>query len=177
MSRNKSLINDYTTESGLLKIEAWARDGLTHEDIAHNIGINVSTFYEWKKRSPEIAEALKKGSIPADIIVENALFKRATGYKTVERRKIKLPDGTTRVEVVEKEIAPDTTAGIFWLANRQPDKWKRKQIDERYTEQITPEERQAVEDFLAEGEKAKKTSLEDYIKQNQVEPDGQDGPD
>ena len=173
----KNKINDWITESGLLRIEAWARDGLSISEIAHNMGIAEGTLYEWKKKHTEINEAIKKGSIPADIIVENALYKRATGYKTVERKKIKLPDGTTRVEVVEKEIAPDTTAGIFWLANRCPDKWKRKQIDERYTETITPEDRQAVEDFLAEGEKAQQTSLEAYIKQNQMEPDGPDGGD
>ena len=177
MSNNKSKINDWITESGLLRIEAWARDGLTVADIAHNIGIAEGTFYEWKKRRPEINEALKKGSAPADIIVENALYKRATGYKTVERRKIKLPDGTARVEVVEKEIAPDVTAGIFWLANRCPDKWKRKQVDEKASESINPEDRQIVEDLLAAGDRAKHTSLEDFIKQNDMAGDAPAGAD
>jgi len=69
----------------LLEIEAWARDGLIDEDIAHNLGVAYSTFCEYKKR-PELSEALKKSKAVADIIVENALFKKACGY-TVEVKK------------------------------------------------------------------------------------------
>ena len=143
-------INDWLTEDGLTQIQGWARDGLSLENIAHNIGINVSTFYDWKKKHPEIQDALKKGMAPADVIVENALYKRATGYKTIERKKIKLPDGTTRVEVIEKEIPPDTTAGIFWLANRKPDRWKRKQVNEIRLEDIEDETREDIERFIQE---------------------------
>jgi hypothetical protein len=143
-------IQDWLTEDGLLQIQGWARDGLSLENIAHNIGINVSTFYEWKKKKPEIREALKKGAAPADVIVENALYKRATGYKTIERKKIKLPDGTTRVEVIEKEVPPDTTAGIFWLANRKPERWKRKQVNEIRLEEIEDETREDIEKFIQE---------------------------
>lgn len=31
------------------------------------------------------------------------------------------------VEEKTKEVAPDTTAQIFWLKNRRPDKWRDKQ--------------------------------------------------
>lgn len=161
MSRRK--IDEWITEDGLLQITGWIRDGLTIEDVAHNCGVNKSTFYEWKKKHPELEDAIKKGAAPVDLIVENAMFKRATGYKTIERRKIKLPDGTTRVEVVEKEVPPDTTAGIFWLANRKPQRWKRKQVEEQHSDIVQPEDRQAVEDFLAAGEKAQQTTLEDFI--------------
>lgn len=47
-------------EDGLTLLEGWARDGLNDEQIAHNIGINPATLYEWKKRHHEISEALKK---------------------------------------------------------------------------------------------------------------------
>lgn len=33
---------------GLLLLEGWARDGLTDEQIAGNIGITATTLYEWK---------------------------------------------------------------------------------------------------------------------------------
>ena len=45
---------------GLLLLEGWARDGLTVEQIAHNMGITAKTLYEWKNRYSEICEALKK---------------------------------------------------------------------------------------------------------------------
>ena len=69
---------------GLLRLEGWARDGLTDEQIAHNIGIAPKTLYEWKKRYGEICKALKKGKEVVDIQVENALLKRALGYEYQE---------------------------------------------------------------------------------------------
>ena len=51
----------WLTPEGLLKLEAWARDGLIDEQIAENAGITTSTLYEWKKKYPDISEALKKG--------------------------------------------------------------------------------------------------------------------
>lgn len=162
MSRKK--IDEWITEDGLLQITGWIRDGLTIEDVAHNCGVNKSTFYDWKKKHPELEDAIKKGAAPVDLIVENAMFKRATGYKTIERRKIKLPDGTTRVEVVEKEVPPDTTAGIFWLANRKPQRWKRKQVEETKPEEIEDETRTEVETFLAAAEIASETTVEDFLK-------------
>ena len=35
---------------GLLLLEGWARDGLTDEQIAHNMGVTAKTLYEWKNR-------------------------------------------------------------------------------------------------------------------------------
>lgn len=77
-------ITEWTEPDKLLLLEAWARDGLTDEQIAGNMGINVRTLYNWKKKSVPILQALKKGKEVADIEVENALRKRALGYKTTE---------------------------------------------------------------------------------------------
>lgn len=76
---------DWITEEGLLKLEGWARDGLTDEQIAENVGIATSTLYNWKKGHLEILEALKRGKEVVDRQVENALFKRAMGYEYTER--------------------------------------------------------------------------------------------
>lgn len=65
---------------GLTLLEGWARDGLTDEQIAKNMNIAESTLYDWKKKYPEISEALKKGKEVVDRQVENALLKRALGY-------------------------------------------------------------------------------------------------
>ena len=88
---------------GLTLLEGWARDGLTDEQIAKNCGCNAGTLYEWKKKYPEISEALKKGKEVVDFEVENALLQSAR-------------DG-------------NTTAQIFWLKNRRPDKWRDKQLE------------------------------------------------
>lgn len=73
-------------EPKLLMIEAWARDGLTQEDIAAKLGVALSSFCDYKNKFPELSDALKKGQEVADVEVENALFKRAVGYDFVEKK-------------------------------------------------------------------------------------------
>ena len=110
----------------LVLLEAWARDGLTDEQIAENMGISASTLYDWKNKYSDISESLKRGKEVVDVLVENALFKRALGY---EYKEVTKEDGVT-TKVVTKHMAPDTTAQIFWLKNRRPDLWRdRKSID------------------------------------------------
>ena len=118
----------WLTPDGLLLLEAWARDGLIDEDIAHNVGISPATLYEWKKRFPEISEALKRGKEVVDIQVENALFKRAIGYEYEVVKTILSEKDGKRVEVVKKQMPPDTTAQIFWLKNRKPSTWRDKVV-------------------------------------------------
>lgn len=86
---------------GLLLLEGWAKDGLTDEQIAKKMGINTVTLYRYKKDHSNICNALKKGKEIVDYEVENALYSSA--------------------------LAGNTTAQIFWLKNRRPDKWREKQ--------------------------------------------------
>ena len=118
----KGKYEDWITPEGLLKIEGWARDGLTDEQIAANIGIRAGTLYDWKNRFSDISEALKKGKEVVDRQVENALLKRALGYTYAE---ITHEDGEETKRVI-KEVVPDTTAQIFWLKNRKPEVWRDK---------------------------------------------------
>ena len=129
--------DEWLTPDGLLQLEAWARDGLTYEQIASNCGIALSTLKDWRKRFSAISTALKKGKAVVDIMVENALYKRAMGYtfeEVVHERTCvgKDDDGLPIYEMVEtkrvtKEVQPDVTAQIFWLKNRKPAEWRDKQ--------------------------------------------------
>lgn len=124
--------NKYETDvkPRLIEIEAWKRDGLTNEQIMKNLGIGRDSFYRYKDKYSEFSDALKKGKEVADIEVENALFKRAIGYKYKEViKEVKEIDGkkTTYVKEVIKEMPGDVVAQIFWLKNRKSSKWKDKQ--------------------------------------------------
>jgi len=126
----KGKYHKWLTDEGLTLLEGWAREGLSDEQIANNIGIRTSTYYVWLKKHSDISEAIKKGKEVADYEVENAMFKRAIGYEYEETKTyISDSDGKRqkRVEKTVKHIAADTTAQIFWLKNRRPDKWKDKQ--------------------------------------------------
>jgi hypothetical protein len=100
----KGKYEKWLKEDNLLLLEGWARDGLTDEQIAKNIGIGERTLYEWKEKYPQISQSLKKGKEVVDYQVENALLSSA--------------------------LEGNTTAQIFWLKNRRPDKWRDKQKEE-----------------------------------------------
>lgn len=76
----KGKYQEWLTEEGLLQLESWARDGLTDEQIASNMGITRKTLAEWKTKYSDICDTLKRGKAVVDIQVENALLKRALGY-------------------------------------------------------------------------------------------------
>ena len=103
-------VKEWITPSNLTLLRGWARDGLTDVEIAHRIGISVRTFHRWKKyevmaEGPNqypIKNALKDGKEVIDYAVENVLLKKA--------------------------LEGDTTAMIFWLKNRRPDKWRDKAV-------------------------------------------------
>ena len=134
----KPKYENWITEEGLVRIEGWACDGLTEEQIARNIGVSRSTLNEWKKIFPDISDTLKKGKEYADRKVEKSLFERAIGYsvslkKPIKVREIKYNKSGKRVETEkviyadeEIHIPADVTAQIFWLKNRKPDVWRDK---------------------------------------------------
>ena len=97
----KGKYKDWLTPEGLMILKGWARDGLIDEQIADKMGISPSTLYRWKNEYKEISEALKEGKEVVDYQVENALLNKA--------------------------ISGNTTAQIFWLKNRRPDKWRDRQ--------------------------------------------------
>lgn len=126
----KGKYKEWLEPEGLLKLEGWARDGLTDEQIANNIGIKRQSLYDWKKKYPDISDALKKGKEVVDRAVENALLKRALGYKYTEVTKELIGSEMFVTKEVIKEVQPDTTAQIFWLKNRRPDLWRdRKDLE------------------------------------------------
>ena len=96
----KGKYHEWLEPDKLILLQGWARDGLSNEQMAHNMGINEKTFYEWIKRFPQISKAVKKGKEVIDYAVENALLKKA--------------------------ISGDVTAMIFWLKNRKPKQWNEK---------------------------------------------------
>jgi hypothetical protein len=129
-------VDYWLTKEGLMLIEGWAKDGVRELDIAHNMGISESTFNRWKVKYEAIGNALKTSKAVADRIVENALFRRATGFEyteTVEERVFNKV--TNKFEMVvtkkmNKVVLPDTTAQIFWLKNKKPAEWRdRREIE------------------------------------------------
>lgn len=110
----------------LLLLEGWARDGLFDKQICKNMGVSEATLTNYKRKYPEIKEALRKGKEVVDIEVENAMFKRAIGYTiTINEQKVD-KDGCVHDLKRDIHIPGDVTAQIFWLKNRRRTQWRDK---------------------------------------------------
>lgn len=100
--------------------------GATDERLAEFFNVDVSTINNWKIDFPDFFESIKKGKEVADAQVAQSLFKKATGYEH-DAVKIFNDQGSPMIVDYVEKFAPDTTAAIFWLKNRQPALWRDKQ--------------------------------------------------
>lgn len=153
----------WLTEDGLLLLQGWARAGLTDEQIAHNCGISRETLNQWRKKYSDISDALKNGKEVIDLLVENALLKRALGYEYIEttRERVKVgvdDDGKPMHEMaltktVTKMVIPDTTAQIFWLKNRKRLDWRDNERTEIERERLEMDKRRLEIEIETKDEK------------------------
>jgi len=116
--------------------------GATDKELSDFFEISESTLNLWKKLHKEFSESVKAGKIISDATIASKLYQRAMGYRYDEVHYEKVNVDVDKVEetnnddmkievykkkLITKEVAPDTTAAIFWLKNRQKEKWRDKQ--------------------------------------------------
>lgn len=131
--------NKYETHvlPNLEKITSWAKAGGTSKDIASKLKIAYSTFRKYldegekgDERYTALSEAFAQACEIPDDNVETALYKRACGYQYTEETKEEKLDKSGKVVVLRKsvvrDVPPDPTSAMFWLANRRGDRWKYK---------------------------------------------------
>ena len=126
--------------------------GATDKELSEFFYVSEQTLNKWKKDYPEFLESLKKGKNIADANVASRLYNRAIGYNC-KATKFATSNGkiTDSKEFIE-HYPPDTTAAIFWLKNRQPEKWRdKKEVDANVNlgdelESLTDEQLQAIID-------------------------------
>lgn len=110
------------------RLAGWlARDGKIDDEIADALGITRSTLAEWKKKYPELSDALRKNKDVVDRQVEDSLLKRAMGYdyeKTELEVHVVGDKEFKKKKVIQMHVSPDPVSCIFWLKNRKPDAWR-----------------------------------------------------
>ena len=110
------------------KAEVVVRLGGTDVEIAAVLDVSVQTLQMWKKEHPEFALSLKETKEQQDQNVVTSLYKRAVGYshEDVDIRTRSIGDGCSEIVKTPyiKHYPPDATSCIFWLKNRQRDKWR-----------------------------------------------------
>lgn len=105
--------------------------GLTDSEIAEFFEVDPVTIYRWKDKHAQFCKALKRGKAESDNLVEESLYKRATGFSR-KAVKIFMPAGALEPVYAEyvEHFPPDPGAAKLWLTNRKPDEWRDKQAVE-----------------------------------------------
>lgn len=105
------------------------RLGATDKELADFFEVSEQTINTWKQKHPEFLESLKQGKMLADAEVADKLYQRAIGYSHPAEKIFNNNGEELRVPFTE-HYPPDTTAALFWLKNRQPEKWRDRQQHE-----------------------------------------------
>ena len=110
----------------LIKLQGWARDGLTNEQIAQKIGVRRETISVWCNKYPNIANALKKGKEVIDYEIENSLIStmkkhkiKTTTYKMVKKDDLVLKAERTKFMNMFKLDHPDATKEQILIATAE----------------------------------------------------------
>jgi transcriptional regulator with XRE-family HTH domain len=112
--------------------------GFTETELAKVFGVTKNTIVKWKSNFPDFKNAMICGRDEFDQeFVEKALLKRALGFEYKERIvkqvhvkgvnkftgiDFKVP--AEEITIIEKFVAPETKAAIYWLSNRNPERWQ-----------------------------------------------------
>ena len=90
----------------------FASEGMTDSQIAYQLGVSRSTFYNYKQQHSRFAEAIDVGRDVIDSRVENRLLELALGNYTITIR-VTNHEGRTRTTV--KDAIPNLKAIQYWL--------------------------------------------------------------
>lgn len=134
MSRSKY---ESHVEPNLERIFEWARAGATYKEIAKKLHVSYTAFKKYvdlgrsgEERYKPLFEGFTRACAVADDHVEAALYKRACGYQYLETTQEQKLDRAGNVvnltKTVKRDIPPDPTSAMFWLANRVPSRWQYK---------------------------------------------------
>jgi transcriptional regulator with XRE-family HTH domain len=138
----------------LEKIEIFARHGITEKEIPGLLGINKAAYGKIMNRNPELSKKMKYAAKLADLKIEEALFRRATGYLSTEEQDIYLPKDGSDIEfnfkerrIVKKFVPPDPASVQVWLYNRIKGKWSK---NPEAANDLSSEELSILKDITAE---------------------------
>jgi hypothetical protein len=98
----------------------------TEKEIANFFEVSERAFEKWKKKWPELVQAIARGKDIADEEVVIALRDRAIGYSHPEDKIFLGKNGKPVVVPTIKHYPPETDAIKLYLGNRHPDKWRDK---------------------------------------------------
>lgn len=100
--------------------------GATNADLADFFEVTIRTIDRWIAEHDEFCRSVNESRAVADARVERSLYQRAVGY-TFDSEKVFSNRGEIVRAPTREHVPPDVTAQIFWLKNRQRERWRDKQ--------------------------------------------------
>jgi len=110
--------------------------GLTDKEVSEKINIAESTLHDYKLKHPEFSESIKESKEFYNKQVVDSVLKSTIGFEFLEEhkeykggvdKKGKPIGKLEKVKTIKKYYAPNTTAQIFWLCNRDRENWRQRQ--------------------------------------------------
>lgn len=137
-------------------------DSYTVAEICKLTGISERSYYLWKDKNADFAEAIKEaraGFISSTLVdCERSLIKLINGYEYEEKKTVTVDDGTGRPKIKEqtvtkKHVAPNLGAVIHFQTNKDPENWKNRQSSEvtgKDGKDLIPNEGKNIDEIKAE---------------------------
>lgn len=127
MGRNSAETNknrEYWCQGeGLVQVKEWVEKGLRDKEIIQLIGVNVTTFYDWKKNQPLFRSIFYVGRKQAAVELVDTMIKSAQGFHYTEETV----DNKGMIVEVQKYQPPNVQAQTFLLKN-----WDRQNYRDRW---------------------------------------------
>jgi hypothetical protein len=121
--KSKGTTSRYRPEFVALARALCEDNGADNRALAARFGIGIGCLRLWKRQYPDFDAAILEGKAIFDTrMVVPALLKRALGY---EYNEVTI-GGEHGGKTVTKHVPPDVTACIFWLCNRNPQRWRQR---------------------------------------------------
>lgn len=110
------------------KIREWRKVGATVDKICEMLDISKATYFEYVKKHPEFADAVKKGTLEfvLDLRGELASVARKHTLETKKqyiRQDMETGHRTQYTEITTKDVDPDIAAINLLLKNLDRENW------------------------------------------------------
>lgn len=119
---NTSKYERFVADGGLSKVRIMKMNGLKDYEIFEQLHISKQTFYKWQRDHNDFSDALKSGLNEA---IDDAIKSLVSKFKKSTLTETKVEEwtdssGNKRQHVIRttREVAPDTTAIIFFLKSK-----------------------------------------------------------
>ena len=158
----------WLSDAGLKLIAGWRRNGIPITKIVDEyIGVGRTAFFShWMKESEDLKKAINNAKDVANLTVEEALFRRATGYDYWEEVWELVEGEVIMTKKYKRHLPPDTKAILHWLFNRLPNQWRSLQEPLDKTQYV-----ETVQNILvamkevAEGQEAKQIEVKEEVEE------------